>query len=109
MQAGSIERSHLGLTTKRDILQEHIKGFVKTYQEVVHARWNFHIDAADFLNSVLEELVEQFVGRWSVLPQEAQACLGRAGVLGETALVGARVWQRDLRVRQVLSRVWFVL
>ncbi|MEW6100606.1 MAG: type VI secretion system baseplate subunit TssG [Pseudomonadota bacterium] len=43
--------------------------------------------------------IEQFVGRWSVLPQEAQTCLGRAGVLGETALVGARVWQRDLRVR----------
>ena len=43
--------------------------------------------------------IEQFVGRWSVLPQEAQTCLGRSGVLGETALVGARVWQRDLRVR----------
>lgn len=43
--------------------------------------------------------LEQFVGRWNELPREAQTCLGRMGVLGETALVGARVWQRDLRVR----------
>lgn len=43
--------------------------------------------------------IEQFVGRWSALPEDAQTRLGHGGVLGQTALVGARVWQRDLRLR----------
>jgi type VI secretion system protein ImpH len=48
--------------------------------------------------------VEQFVGRWHALPDEAQTCLGHSGgVLGESALVGARVWQRDLRLRLVIG------
>lgn len=48
--------------------------------------------------------LEQFVGRWNTLPEEAQTKLGLGGgVLGQSALVGARVWQRDLRVRLVLG------
>jgi type VI secretion system protein ImpH len=44
--------------------------------------------------------IEQFVGRWHELPADAQTSLGLGGgVLGESALVGARVWQRDLRMR----------
>ncbi|MFZ4552407.1 MAG: type VI secretion system baseplate subunit TssG [Aquabacterium sp.] len=54
--------------------------------------------------------MEQFVGRWYDVPEEGRTCLGRetvrlrgAGVLGQSALVGARVWQRDLRMRVVLG------
>jgi type VI secretion system protein ImpH len=48
--------------------------------------------------------IEQFVGRWHALPDEAQTSLGLGGgVLGESALVGARVWQRDLRLRLVIG------
>jgi len=44
--------------------------------------------------------VEQFVGRWYVLPPAQRSCLGGANVLlGKTMLLGERVWQRDLRVR----------
>ncbi len=55
--------------------------------------------------------IEQFVGRWYTLPTQARgrlgcAPLGRApsqGVLGRSAVLGERVWQRDLRVRVVLG------
>ncbi|WP_374256372.1 type VI secretion system baseplate subunit TssG [Aquabacterium sp.] len=52
----------------------------------------------------------QFVGRWYDVPEDGRTCLGSeparlrgAGVLGQSALVGARVWQRDLRMRVVLG------
>ena len=44
--------------------------------------------------------VTQFVGRWYDVPNSQQSCLGSTNVaLGTTALVGARVWQRDLCMR----------
>jgi type VI secretion system protein ImpH len=44
--------------------------------------------------------VEQFVGRWYLLPPGQRSCLGGTNaLLGRTTLVGERVWQRDLRVR----------
>ena len=48
--------------------------------------------------------IEQFVGRWCAVLEREQSRLGGARadarpVLGSTALIGARVWQRDLRVR----------
>lgn len=55
--------------------------------------------------------IEQFVGRWYTLPLQARGRLGEAplgrapghGVLGRSAVLGERVWQRDLRVRVVLG------
>ena len=44
--------------------------------------------------------LEPFVGRWFVLPANNQTALGLAnGALGAGAVVGLRVWQRDLRMR----------
>ncbi|MEC5164097.1 MULTISPECIES: type VI secretion system baseplate subunit TssG [unclassified Janthinobacterium] len=44
--------------------------------------------------------VTQFVGCWYDVPGEQQSMLGGVNAtLGSTALVGARVWQRDLRLR----------
>lgn len=44
--------------------------------------------------------IEQFVGHWYVVPGEQRTCLGsRNATLGGNALVGERVWQRNLRVR----------
>ena len=55
--------------------------------------------------------VTQFVGCWYDVPREQQSSLGGMNaMLGSTALVGARVWQRDLRMRLVvgpLARVHF--
>jgi len=43
---------------------------------------------------------EQFVGHWYDVPQEQQTMLGmNNAVLGAGAMAGARVWQRDLRLR----------
>ena len=58
--------------------------------------------------------IEQFVGRWYRLPDAARGYLGviaggrggqvpTTGVLGRSAMLGERVWQRDMRVRVVLG------
>lgn len=49
--------------------------------------------------------LEQFVGRWYTLPESARHHLGRpgGGGLGQSAMLGERVWQRDLRMRIVLG------
>lgn len=47
---------------------------------------------------------EQFVGRWYDVPDEQQTILGSDdAVLGAGAIAGARVWQRDLRLRLVVG------
>lgn len=44
--------------------------------------------------------LEQFVGRWFALPHDNQSHLGLANMqLGRDAVVGERIWQRDLRMR----------
>lgn len=44
--------------------------------------------------------ITQFVGCWYDVPPTQQTTLGGANAaLGSTAMVGARVWQRDLRMR----------
>jgi type VI secretion system protein ImpH len=54
--------------------------------------------------------IDQFVGRWYQLPESGKAFLGLlsgAGgtppLLGRSAMLGDRVWQRDLRMRLVLG------
>jgi type VI secretion system protein ImpH len=58
--------------------------------------------------------IEQFVGRWYQLPDAGKFFLGVTarqggamgslnGVLGKSAMLGERVWQRDLRMRVVLG------
>ncbi|AKJ28557.1 type VI secretion system protein ImpH [Caldimonas brevitalea] len=48
--------------------------------------------------------IDQFVGRWYTLPPAGTTQLGTLnGVLGQSAVMGERVWQRDLRLRVVLG------
>ncbi|TFW31008.1 type VI secretion system baseplate subunit TssG [Massilia horti] len=47
---------------------------------------------------------EQFIGCWYDVPPEQQTILGGTNAtLGGAALAGARVWQRDLRLRLVIG------
>ena len=47
---------------------------------------------------------EQFIGCWYEVPAAQQTALGAANsVLGAGAMAGARVWQRDLRLRLVVG------
>jgi type VI secretion system protein ImpH len=47
---------------------------------------------------------EQFIGAWYDVPDGQQTMLGMANaVLGGGAMAGARVWQRDLRMRLVIG------
>jgi type VI secretion system protein ImpH len=49
-------------------------------------------------------VVKQFIGRWFALAPSDRTCLGRANAsLGGAAVVGERVWQRDLRLRITLG------
>lgn len=66
--------------------------------------------SAAILQSVLSDyfstpvLVQQFIGCWYDVPKEQQSVLGQDNaVLGYTALAGARVWQRDLRLRLTIG------
>jgi type VI secretion system protein ImpH len=48
--------------------------------------------------------VDQFVGKWYDVPRDQLTVLGSVNAtLGATALAGARVWQRDMRVRLVIG------
>jgi len=49
--------------------------------------------------------VEQFVGRWFALPLDNQTRLGMVGAapLGAGAVMGERIWQRDLRLRLTIG------
>jgi type VI secretion system protein ImpH len=50
--------------------------------------------------------VEEFVGEWLALPEEARWRLGRssrAGVLGQSTVAGARTWQRQSKFRIVFD------
>jgi type VI secretion system protein ImpH len=48
--------------------------------------------------------LDQFVGRWFVLPRANQSALGLNNMqLGHNLVMGDRVWQRDLRLRLTLG------
>ena len=48
--------------------------------------------------------IDQFVGKWYDVPPDQLSVLGEVNaVLGATALVGERVWQRDMRARIVVG------
>lgn len=62
--------------------------------------------SASFLQRMLSEYldadirIEQFAGAWYPVPADQQTCLGGNNAsLGQSALSGERVWQRDLRLR----------
>ncbi len=48
--------------------------------------------------------IEQFAGRWCGLPSGSRTRLGTANaMLGDSAVLGERTWQRDLRLRVCLG------
>ena len=76
--SGTLQQRHLSARQLQAVLQDYLG---------VHVR------------------VEQFQGRWYQLPPEARTRLGHgsSGGLGRSAMLGERVWQRDLRVRIALG------
>lgn len=66
--------------------------------------------SAAYLQRVLSEYfgvpisIEQFIGHWYEVPREQQTRLGEINTtLGSEAMMGARVWQRDLRLRLMIG------
>lgn len=100
----------LGQTALRDrlsnehggVMDESIAYFAGTFQQRARSAVQMQRVLAEFFGVSIR--VEQFVGRWHELPAEAQTQLGTSGgVLGASALVGERVWQRDLCMRLVIG------
>jgi type VI secretion system protein ImpH len=97
--------SGLDHAAQRDALS---RGDGPVYDEVVAgyaAAAQHRPVSAQYLQRVLSDYfrarirIEQFVGRWYDLPPEQCSRVGVNAVLGRNAQAGARVWQRDLRMR----------
>src|SRR5690606_12765609 len=80
--AGTLQRRTLSVRQMQQVLQSYLKVPVR---------------------------IDQFVGKWYRLPTDARSHLGlvvgaragqipTTGVLGRSAMLGERVWQRDLRM-----------
>ncbi|MCW7537709.1 type VI secretion system baseplate subunit TssG [Aquabacterium sp. A7-Y] len=100
----------LGQTALRDRLREDGDGvhdeslayFAGTLQQRPMSARQIRQVLAEYFHVPAQ--VEQFIGRWYTLPPGATTLLGSAnGVLGQSAVMGERVWQRDLRLRIVLG------
>jgi type VI secretion system protein ImpH len=76
--AGALQQRTLSATQMRQILQDYLAVPVR---------------------------IDQFVGRWYTVPPEGRTLLGlgQGGLLGQSAMLGDRVWQRDLRLRVALG------
>lgn len=69
-----------------------------------------HPASASYMAQILSEYfdvairLEQFIGHWYTVPplQQTQLGVGHA-TLGSDALAGARIWQRDLRLRLLIG------
>ncbi|MFA5985458.1 MAG: type VI secretion system baseplate subunit TssG [Methylococcaceae bacterium] len=66
--------------------------------------------SAQYMAAVLSEYfalpiaIEQFIGYWYQVPSSQQTIIGaNNATLGGAALLGARVWQRNLRMRVVIG------
>jgi type VI secretion system protein ImpH len=75
-------------------------------------RLSAHTSNAEGLCAVVESFfgvparIEQFFGQWLELPADQQCRLGGSsatGVLGQSATVGTRVWDRQLKFRLVVG------
>ncbi len=93
--------------SERDALEDHAKLFMA-------GRLALQSRPAEGLQAMLEELfmvpmhVEQYVGEWMPLPLESRLKLGSSpetGRLGETAVIGDRVWGSQHKFRIVCGPV----
>lgn len=104
-------RDRLG-AQKGGVADEALAFFAGTLQQRTLSARQLQQVLQDYLK--VPARIEQFVGRWYQLPESGRFFLGTAngqsrasstrnGVLGRSAVLGERVWQRDLRMRVVLG------
>jgi type VI secretion system protein ImpH len=102
---GVLALTGLGATPRNAdsvVSDEAIAYFAGTFQQRARSAVQMRRVLAEHFDVAVR--IDQFIGRWHSLPQQAQTSLGLGGgVLGQSALVGARVWQRDLRLRITLG------
>jgi type VI secretion system protein ImpH len=95
---GDALRKRLGDSRDGEVLDESIAYFAAS----VRQRPASSVQLARVLSEYFGQpfVAEQFVGRWYEVPEDQQTILGSGNaVLGAGAIAGARVWQRDLRLR----------
>lgn len=96
----------LGHRTLRDRMSEDGEGLLDESIGHFAAAIRHRPPSAAYMQRVLCEYfavpiaIEQFVGHWYDVPVDQQTVLGATNAtLGSVAMVGERVWQRDLRMR----------
>lgn len=100
----------LGSETLRDRLTADGDGVLDQTMGYYAAAVRHRPASTSYMQRVLSEYfavpvaMAQFVGCWYDVPAHQQTMLGsRNASLGAQAMVGARVWQRDLRMRLVIG------
>lgn len=81
-----------------EVFDETVAGYAAAVQHRPMSAVFLQRVLSDYFQSAIR--VEQFLGKWYDVPPGQMSQLGGTNAtLGLTALAGARVWQRDLRIR----------
>lgn len=91
-----------GDASEEDIEVEPYAAYAGLLRHQPVAAENLRRVVADHFDAGVE--VEQFVGQWFAIPPEQQTQLGgAAAMLGESACVGERLWERQTRLRLTIG------
>lgn len=82
----------------RDIFDESIAHYAGILRQRPLSAWNVQRVLSDYFHAPVR--IEQFVGRWFVIPADQRTTLsGAHAELGVSSFCGERVWQRQTRMR----------
>ena len=86
----------------KDIFAESIAYYAGILRQRPQSVWNVRNVLSDYFHTPIE--IEQFVGRWFVIPADQRTMLsGAYAELGVSSFCGERVWQRQTRLRILIG------
>lgn len=86
----------------KDVFDESIAHYAGILRQRPLSAWNVRSVLADYFHTPIE--IEQFVGRWFMIPDEQRSTLsGAYAELGVSTFCGERVWQRQTRLRILIG------
>ena len=86
----------------KDVFDESIAYYAGILRQRPVSAWNVRNVLSDYFHTPIE--IEQFVGRWFVIPADQRTTLsGAYAELGVSSFCGERVWQRQTRLRILIG------
>lgn len=86
----------------KDIFDESIAHYAGILRQRPLSAWNVRNVLSDYFRTPIA--IEQFVGRWFVIPADQRSTLsGAYAELGVSSFCGERVWQRQTRLRILIG------